>query len=352
MRPDGRAGDRLPLVIVGAGRVGSSLAIDLARAARATGSTAADVAAGAQTGPGSGPEPARPARFAPITVVCRSDPEPMRSSRLTALDIALVRAEPRTGLPDAVFASAESKDPVYLFCVPDDRLVETAAAWGDACADGRLPRPAIALHTSGLHDASVLAPLRRCGAAVAGCHPLVAIATPGNGHFHGITFGIDGDPKAVALATELAGLLGGRPRRIRPEARPIYHLAAVFGSNFLVACLFVAAELLAESGEDLSPGDALAELLPLARSALDTLEGEGLPDGVTGPIVRGDVGTVERHLLALDPARRDLYRALGTELLAAREDRLEAEVVARLRASLGPGGGDDEQSEGGASDGG
>jgi len=314
-------------VIVGAGRVGSSLAIDLARAGR----------------------------FAPITVVCRSDPEPVRSSRLTALDIAVVRAERDAGVPDAVFGSAGAPDTrglVLVFCVPDDRLEETAATWARACVDGRIPAPALALHTSGLHDASAIGALRRCGAEVAACHPLVAIAAPGNGRFRGVTFGIDGDPGAVARATELAALLGGRPCRIRPDGRPLYHLAAVFGSNFLVACLSVASELFGEcAAEPPGAADALAALLPLARSALDNLERDGLPDGLTGPIVRGDIGTVERHLLALDPVRRDLYRALGTELLAAREDRLDAGVAARLRDVLGPGGGDDEDSEGGASDG-
>jgi len=327
MPPEAEAGDGLPLVIVGAGRVGSSLAIDLARADR----------------------------FAPITVVCRTDPGPVRSSRLTALDIALVEAAPDTGVPDVVFGSAETPVPVGLvlvFCVPDDRLEATAAAWAGACADGRVPSPSIALHTSGLHDASAIAPLRRCGAAVAGCHPLVAIASPGNGRFQGVTFGIDGDPPAVALAAELAGLLGGRTCSVRPEARPRYHLAAVFGSNFLVACLAVATELLAESAEGLSDAEALSALLPLARSALENLEGGNVADGMTGPLVRGDVATVERHLLALDPVRRDLYRALGTELLAAREDRLEAEVVARLRGALGPGRGEDGDPEGGASNGG
>lgn len=327
MRPESAGGGSLPLVIVGAGRVGSSLAIDLARADG----------------------------FAPITVVSRSDPEPVGSSRLTALDIALVQAAPDTGVPDVVFGSADAPVPeglVLVFCVPDDRLEATAAVWADACDDGRVPRPSIALHTSGLHDASAIGALRRCGAAVACCHPLVAIATPGNGRFRGVTFGIDGDADAVGLARELAGLLGGRACAIRPEARPLYHLAAVFGSNFLVACLAVATELLARSAAAPREVDPLAALFPLARSALDDLEREGLPDGMTGPIARGDTGTVERHLLALDPVRRDLYRALGTELLAAREDRLGAEVVARLRAALGHGGGDGGDPEGGASDGG
>lgn len=331
MPPEVPETGRLPLVIVGAGRVGSSLAIDLARAGRMDASRA--------------PGAARGTRFEPITVVCRSDPGPVRSARLTALDIALVEALPGTGVPDAVFGSVESPDPegiVLVFCVPDDRLEAIAATWARAGLEARLPTPSVALHTSGLHDASAIGPLRDCGAAVGACHPLVAIASPGNGRFRGVTFGLDGDPEAVALASALVGLLGGRPCRIRPEARPLYHLGAVFGSNFLVACLSVAAELLAGSAEALPDRDALAALLPLARSALDNLEREGLPDGMTGPFVRGDIGTVERHLLALDPVRRDLYRALGTELLAAREDRLEAEVVARLRRALGPGGGDDE----------
>ncbi len=251
-----------------------------------------------------------------------------------------------------------------VFCVPDDALAgaaqEQAARLGRAAVPGTGTgpgreasagsEPPVALHTSGVHPASVLAPLRDLGYEVAAWHPLTVVDRADAKALLGVTWGVEGDAAAVDRATSLSRALGGRVLRLAPDQHARYHAAAVFASNFLVACLGAAAEELgaAVAGGPASPdagdaggGDAgggdddrARLLLPLARAALDAVDRGGLRRGLTGPVVRGDVGTVRRHLEALDPERRELYRVLARELLALAGPELPPARAAALEEAL------------------
>jgi predicted short-subunit dehydrogenase-like oxidoreductase (DUF2520 family) len=292
-----------PIVIVGEGRVGLSLAADL-------------------IGP--------PDRS--VTVVGQSPDRP-----------PFLRDHPGvtylvTHVPEASFGELleaqlmAGGDPVVIFCVPDDDLCTVARAWSESMGF----KPRAVLHTSGVHSAEALAPWREHGVAVAAWHPLVAVAAPTRAAFVGVWFGVDGDEVAARIGSELAERLGGRTHVVRPEGRSHYHAAGVFASNYLVACLRVAADALRRASEDAE----LEALLPLAESALRNLGELGLRDGVTGPVARGDVRTVAAHLEVLDPRRAALYRGLGLELLELTGDRLEPAVRNRLMAELDPSGSD------------
>lgn len=214
-----------------------------------------------------------------------------------------------------------------LFCVTDDALTSLAASWSEAVG-GRLPRTA--LHTSGVDSAEALAPWRAKGVSIAAWHPLVAVASPRTGAFQGVWFGVDGDAEACRTGEELARRLGGRTFAVRPEGRAQYHVAAVFASNFLVACLHVALDELRGASDEAE----LEALLPLAAAALGNLGELGLSMGATGPVTRGDAQTITSNLAVLDPERAALYRALGRELLELTAGRLEPEVRVRLEALL------------------
>lgn len=245
--------------------------------------------------------------------------------------------------------------PTLVFSVPDDRLGEVAAEWaeglpsaasgaagpeGASGADGGgasrdEPRggasSGVALHTSGVHSPDVLSPLRSAGFALGVWHPLTAVAAPRPNAFQGVTFGIEGDDAAVDRARHLTERVGGRALVVAGAARPRYHAAAVFASNFLVACLKVAAEEL----RDATDGQGgLRDLIPLARAALLALDERGLSEGVTGPVARGDAGTIRRHLEALGPERSELYRNLARELLDLVGDGLQGDTREALRAAL------------------
>jgi predicted short-subunit dehydrogenase-like oxidoreductase (DUF2520 family) len=195
------------------------------------------------------------------------------------------------------------------------------------------------VHLSGALGLDALEPLRAAGFAVGSLHPLQAFPSARPPEvFNGVTFAVDAsDEQLLAELEQLARRLGGMPRRVRDQERALYHASATLAGN-LVA-------LAAEAGAGLGAlgwtrEDAVAALLPLMRGAVDNLAEAGLPWALSGPVRRGDAGTVRRHLSALHGAgdRRlvPLYRILSLAALdLAAEAGLEAESAAELRTALG-----------------
>lgn len=279
------------LLVVGAGRVGLSLA-----------------AAAHDAG-----------LFSRVEVFARrTRPGPV--ALLEGRSVELLGSPPTAGAPPSVLA----------FCLPDDRLDEAVATWADRLPSGPRP-PAVALHTSGAHPAAALAPLARVGYRGLAWHPLVALPRPRPDAFEGIAVGVHGEEEAVAFGHDLARAVGAKPLAVAPGAAARYHAAAVFASNHLAACLAVALREIRAAGAGTA---RMADLLPLARSALDGLAAEDLPRGLTGPLARGDLGTVRRHLDALDPTTAALYRGLARELVRVLGPDLDPAVRQGLEEAL------------------
>ncbi len=146
---------------------------------------------------------------------------------------------------------------------------------------------------------------------VATLHPLLAIADgrASANRFRDAVFGIQGSDPARAIAISLARALAGRPLVLNEGQMAGYHAAASLASNYVVTLLDVAAEFLAKNG--IARSEALSALLTLAESSLQSVRERGVDGGLTGPIRRGDVDTIVRHLQALSPELQGLYRGLG-----------------------------------------
>lgn len=258
-----------------------------------------------------------------------------------------------SGLPPAPGADGDRPIGTLVFAVPDDRLEAVATAWAAALeADprpdvGSVPPPtgsdldaperaedesfSVALHTSGSHTPAVLAPLSTMGFSVGGWHPLVPVAGVDPDVFRGGAVGVSGEAAAVERGRRLAEAVSARPLAVQEGSHGRYHAAAVLASNGLVACLAAARdELEAATGG----AGSLDDLLPLARKALENVEERGLDGGLTGPVDRGDSGTVRRDLEGLPAERAELYRRLARELLGVVADRLPAERRQALRELL------------------
>jgi predicted short-subunit dehydrogenase-like oxidoreductase (DUF2520 family) len=193
-------------------------------------------------------------------------------------------------------------------------------------------------HTSGSVPLQALGPAASVGATVVSIHPLQT--------FPDVPGGIErmpGSPVAVsaldedgfAFGEDLAETIGGAPFRLPDEAKPLYHAAAVFSSNYLVVVQAVAEELLEQAGV----AEPLVKLAPLARAALDAALERGPATALTGPASRGDVGTVTRTLEGLAeraPQVAPLYAALALQAarVAARSGALPAEDLKRLEGAL------------------
>lgn len=235
-----------------------------------------------------------------------------------------------------------------ILAVPDRVLPEMAVAMA---GQGDAPPGAAAFHLSGVLSTDPLTPLHRRGYSVGSLHPLQAIVHPVTGadRLPGSYFAVTGEPEAMATARRLLSYLGSHYVEVPAGNRPLYHAAAVLASNGLVGLLGAAARLLVRAG--VPPADAERALLPLARGTLENLVEYGIPEALTGPVARGDLDTLDLHLRSLEPAERELYAVLGTEIveLAARaglDPPVAEEMSRRLGEVLGgAGGGSDAEMD-------
>jgi predicted short-subunit dehydrogenase-like oxidoreductase (DUF2520 family) len=178
-------------------------------------------------------------------------------------------------------------------------LVAVADPALDAVAADLATRPQarVALHTSGSRTAEVLAPLRRAGSAVGSLHPLKAfprvLFDPEAAR--GVTFAVDGDAAAQALAGRLATAWNATAAEVPAAQRDLYHFGATLAAGGVVTLLAAAGDLAARLGLPSQVADGYREL---ARGALAEAGSEPA-SGITGPVARGDRDTVLRQLAAL-----------------------------------------------------
>ncbi|MGH7533483.1 MAG: Rossmann-like and DUF2520 domain-containing protein [Gemmatimonadales bacterium] len=250
-------------------------------------------------------------------------------SRLFARDPRRVPGSPVEISGD--IATAVAGAAVILVAVPDDAIASVAAALRGATP----PMEAVVLHLSGARDRSALASLEGWAAGLGSFWPIQAIAaSPGvAGRFAGAFVGLEGDTVALAAGERLAAALGMSAVRIPSEGKALAHAGAVVASNYLVTLLSVAEGLARASGVDPSIADRI--YLPLVRTTLENVASLGTTDALTGPLARGDVGTVRLHLASLSGPARESYVALGlTTLALAERHGLSKEQAAELRRVL------------------
>jgi predicted short-subunit dehydrogenase-like oxidoreductase (DUF2520 family) len=285
-RPADRPG-RLAVGVIGAGRVGSTLGAALNRAGH--------------------------------TVVA--------ASGVSAASIG--RAERRLpGVPllpaDEVVRAAD----LVLLAVPDDALQQLIE--GIAEVGGWRPGQLVA-HVSGAHGIGVLAAATKAGALPLALHPAMTFTGRDEDldRIAGVSYGVTAPDVLRPVAEALVVEMGGEPVWIPEELRPLYHAALVVGANYLVTVINEAADLLRKAGVE-NPGVVLG---PLVGAALDNALRSG-DAALTGPVARGDAGTVAQHLATLRDhapesvaaylamARRTADRALASGRLPA-DDAVE-----------------------------
>jgi predicted short-subunit dehydrogenase-like oxidoreductase (DUF2520 family) len=258
---------RLRVGVIGAGRVGAVLGAALAAAGH-------DVVAAAGLSTASAE---RAARLLP--------------------GVPLVPADQVVAVSDLV-----------VLAVPDDTLPGLVAG---LAGTGAWRSGQIAFHTSGAHGLAVLAPAERAGVLPLALHPAMTFsgAIEDADRLPGAPFGVTSRPEHRPVAETLVLEMGGEPFFVAEEDRRLYHAALVTGANHLVTLVAEAADLLRAAGVT-SPASVLT---PLLTAALDNGLRRG-DRGLTGPVSRGDVGTVAEHLDTLTeraPASVDAYVAMA-----------------------------------------
>ncbi|HEX9888252.1 MAG TPA: Rossmann-like and DUF2520 domain-containing protein [Nitriliruptorales bacterium] len=220
---------------------------------------------------------------------------------------------------------------LVVLATPDDALVPVVTDLVRVDALGPAHR---VVHVSG---AQGLAPLRRAelaGARIAACHPAQTIPSPDTSPemLVGVPWAVTAGSQDRAWARCLVRDLGGDPHDVDDDVRPLYHAALVVGSNAAGAVTAVARQLLLAARVE----DPAAFLRPLIQASVTNVLRDGAA-ALTGPVVRGDAGTVARHVEALAtdlPHLADAYGHLTEVVLAQVRATLTDDQITALRAAV------------------
>lgn len=215
-----------------------------------------------------------------------------------------------------VIPSLFPSETVLLLCVPDKLLASVATQWREVGVRS-------IVHFSGAFGTVELREQLRDGVAVAGLHPLLSVSTSEMevADARDVTFGLSGQGEARNAALEIAGWLGGHVVDVDEESRAAWHLAATIASNGVYALLNIATQVAASAG--ITGFDVERGLASLAAQSAQSASVHGAVEGATGPVVRGDAPTIERHLRVLQhmPDARALYVELTRALVDIAEMR-------------------------------
>jgi predicted short-subunit dehydrogenase-like oxidoreductase (DUF2520 family) len=250
-------------------------------------------------------------------------------------------AQARTAGSTAGVAAFSSAPPdilleseVILLAVRDPAVAEVAQM---LCGTGLIGKRHVLLHCAGSTSSKeLLGGVSEQVKGIGTMHPLSAIADAKTSMraLKGTVFGIEGDDIGRATAERLVGALGGVVLPLDGTQMAAYHAAAAVASNYVVAAIDTAAQILATAG--VAPDKAAQALVPLAEGALRNISAHGTTAGLTGPVRRGDAETIRRHLEALRtrPELVETYRALARRAveIAARIDGPDAPDRAGLDA--------------------
>ncbi|MCC6620430.1 MAG: DUF2520 domain-containing protein [Deltaproteobacteria bacterium] len=259
-----------------------------------------------------------------LAIVGRGRAASALAPRWVAAGHTIVDQRARGAPPVEGLAAAD----VVIVAVSDGAIAEVARA----LAGRPSARDEVWLHLSGSMPSSALRVSEGVPRRVGGLHPLVALTGDASGPLDAVA-GIEGEDEAAAIAMRLAREVGLEPVHVDARFKLAYHAAAVTVAGHATALFAQAMALMGTAG--IGPDDARRALQPLLMSAARNLAA-GPPAMVsTGPIVRGDVGTVRGHLAAIaDPHIRATYRLLARTQLALVADGVEATVREALAGLL------------------
>ena len=226
---------------------------------------------------------------------------------------------------------------VLFLTVPDRLVGEVAGELAQAFRnknDVQTLQGKTFFHCSGSLGLDELQPLTELGAEIGSLHPLQSFASA-DVSFQGIYMAVDGTPKAQETGEAIATVLGAQIFVVPAAERKAYHAAACFASNYVVAAMAVAQELMSKWTP--TPEAGLAALLALFDGTARNLHQSKLArEALTGPIARGDINTVKAHLAVLPPKIAEVYKALGKETicLARANGTIDARQAEALASAL------------------
>ena len=245
-------------------------------------------------------------------------------------------------LPDVPLLPVEQiaeRSELLILAVPDDELPGLVTY---LASSGSITAGQILVHTSGRHGTEALAPATALGAIGLAIHPAMTFTgmSVDLQRLNGTCFAVTGPAPFIPIAQALVVEMGGEPVHVAEADRALYHAALAHAANHLVTILGQSQQMLASIGIE----DPARYMGPLVRAAVDNAlaSGEG---ALTGPVVRGDAGTVKAHVQALNEYSEhektsditDSYAALAhaTAKRAHNRGLLNDEQLGRIEDLLG-----------------
>jgi predicted short-subunit dehydrogenase-like oxidoreductase (DUF2520 family) len=200
----------------------------------------------------------------------------------------------------------------YVFITTPDDFIATVASVISWRSNHKV------IHCSGAASIDILESAERSGANVGSFHPCQAFANVEQAidNLPGSTFAIEAQTPLLDTLKDMASSIGCDWIVLKPGDKALYHAAAVFVSNYAVALLKVATDLFQHF--DVTIPQATKVLMPLIQGNINNMKNIGLPHCLTGPIARGDISTVQKHIASLkkmEPSLLTLYGALGLQTI-------------------------------------
>jgi predicted short-subunit dehydrogenase-like oxidoreductase (DUF2520 family) len=258
------------------------------------------------------------AGFTITEIIARDTPQSRRHARALAA---------RVGARTVTTRSAVLDTTLLWFCVPDREIRGSASALAGhlstraaAHKKNRVPtkvpsKVRFAFHSSGALLSRELEPLRKAGIAVASVHPLMTFVAGTHPSLTGVPFAMEGDHAATQVARQIIRKLEGESFSLPAARKAAYHAWATLTSPLLLAFLVTLEEAARAAG--FTRKDARRKSLPIIRQTLANYSRLGPAKSFSGPLIRGDAGTVAQHLAALKkhPGPREVYVALARAAL-------------------------------------
>jgi len=243
------------------------------------------------------------------------------------------------GKPFRSLSQAAAMAECIIISTSDDAI---ASVCEKITKDGAVSPGKKVIHMSGAGGLDLLESARKSGAYVASIHPIQSFAdvTGAIENIPGTTFGITAREEIKEWSVQIVKDLGGVPFFVSDEDKPLYHAAACMASNYLVTLMNMVVEVYQSLG--LTRDEAMKAFWPLVRGTIKNIENQGTVQSLTGPISRGDIGTVEKHLQAFQtklPEFLNLYRELGvfTVDIGHKKESLSDERAREIKLLLAGG---------------
>jgi predicted short-subunit dehydrogenase-like oxidoreductase (DUF2520 family) len=221
---------------------------------------------------------------------------------------------------------------LVFITTPDDTISKVAAEvrWHDGQS---------VVHCSGAHSVDVLEPAKQRGAKTGCFHPLQTFASVDQAidNIPGSSCAIEAEEPLASILKDMATALEGDWVILKAGDKVLYHAAAVIACNYLVTLVKLATDLWQTF--EVPPAQATKALMPLLRGTLSNIENVGLPNCLTGPIARGDLGTISRHLESLSkqaPSLLGIYKELGRQTvpIALAKGKIDSQRAEELNTLL------------------